>query len=144
MRDEWVHIYPLSTKCQALIMVVLYSFPFEQIYPFFIQWICFGSLCVPGTVHGIWFSCEPDNTPNRALVFNWGTLTIKETTVKKERKKQLWYSLISASIWVRQVLQVDRAFLLGSLVKRVKKIFLNEVTLKQGFTDVLEIARLCA
>ena len=39
---------------------------------------------------------------------------------------------------------MDRAFLLGSLVKRVKKIFLNEVTLKRGFTDVLEIARLCA
>lgn len=37
---------------------------------------------------------------------------------------------------------MDRVFLLGSLVKRVKKIFLDDVTLKQGFTDVLEVARL--
>lgn len=36
---------------------------------------------------------------------------------------------------------MHRELLLGYLGKRVKKVFLDEVTLKQGFTDVLDIAR---
>lgn len=55
-----MNTYPVPTKCQALITILLYSAHLEYMLPLLIQQIFIDFLYVPGTELGIRFNYESD------------------------------------------------------------------------------------